>query len=154
MLELAVLRSTGNADDVVDFGLLAETLLFYQRTHLVLESGTLNYLAKGLGPDVFLNVLDLPGVTASFLRDNLGTLTNNTGGLKLHNFSQFRVDPPGGKQASDHKWIGLQLERTLGTGRRTKRFTQALTKKLSSATYTDSALGSSDLPSVREPSRC
>jgi len=46
MFELAVLRRTGNDEDIIDVGLLAETLLFCQRVHLVLDSGTLGYLAK------------------------------------------------------------------------------------------------------------
>jgi hypothetical protein len=95
MFELAVLRRTGNDEDIIDVGLLAETLLFYQRVHLVLDSGTLGYLAKTIGPDLLLEVLDRRGVSASFLRESLGTVTSREGGLKLYNFAQFRVDPPG-----------------------------------------------------------
>ena len=54
VFELAVLRRTGNGEDIVDIGLLAETLLFYQRAHLLLD-GSLDYLIKTIGPDSLLD---------------------------------------------------------------------------------------------------
>jgi hypothetical protein len=95
MFELSVLRRTGNGEDVIDIGLLAETLLFYQRVHLLLDSGTLTYLVTKIGPDLLLELLDRPGISASFIRDSLGTITNNNGGLTSHTFAQFFVGPAG-----------------------------------------------------------
>jgi hypothetical protein len=89
MLELAVLRRTGNSEEVIDIGLLAETLLFYERTHLILDGGTVDYFLKTIGPDALLQVLDLPGVSGSFLRQTLGTVTNTNNGLQQHRFAQF-----------------------------------------------------------------
>jgi hypothetical protein len=152
MFELAVLRRTGNGEDIIDVGLLAETLLFYQRVHLVFDSGTLGYLAKTIGPDLLLEVLDRRGVSASFLREFLGTVTTRESGLTFHNFAQFRVDPPEKlgkpKKITDDKWVALQLERQLGAGRATAQFTRKLIKKLSSANWKDSALGSKDVPAL------
>jgi hypothetical protein len=100
MLELAVLRHTGNGEDLIDVGLLAETLLFYQRVHVILDGGTLNYLVKNIGPDLLLELLDFPGVSASFLRDSLGTVSQTENNLKFYNFAQFRADPPLGESKS------------------------------------------------------
>jgi hypothetical protein len=143
MLELAVLRHTGNGEDLIDVGLLAETLLFYRRVHVILDGGTLNYLVKNIGPDLLLELLDFPGVSASFLRDSLGTVSQTENNLKFYNFAQFRADPPGGKQVGNDKWIALQVERTLGPGLQTRRFTRKPLKKLSDATF-----GSKDVPTL------
>jgi hypothetical protein len=152
MFELAVLRRTGSGEDVVDIGLLAETLLFYQRVHLVLEGGTVAYLIKTIGPDLLLELLDLPCVSASYLRESLATVTHSQNGLSSHNFAQITFDPPAKsgktKHVSDDKWITLQLERQLGPSRATTQYANKLTKKLRHVNYKDHSPGSKDLPAL------
>jgi hypothetical protein len=153
MFEFAVLRRTGNNEDVIDVGLLAETLLFYERVHLLLDGGSLTYLLKTIGPDFLLNVLDRNGVSASFIRENLGTLTNTNNGLQSHSFAQFTVDPPTAKgrqhrRVSNEEWVSVTVDRAIGKGIGTKKFTKKLLTKLSSADWKLPAVGSQDLPSV------
>ncbi len=151
MFEFAVLRRTGNGENVVDIGLLAETLLFYQRAHLLLD-GSLDYLITTIGPDLLLELLDRPGVSASLSRDNLGTLSHTDGSLTSYNFGQFRFGPPGKsgkpKHLTDEEWINLMLERQLGASQSTRRFAKKLNKKVARITYTDPAFGSKNLPSL------
>jgi len=153
MLEFAILRRTGNNHDLVDIGLFAETLLFYERVHLLLDGGTLDYLLKTIGPDLLLYVLDRSGVSASFARENLGTITHTNNGLQSHNFGQFTFDPPPAKghrrrRVSNEEWLAISVERAIGASLATKKFKKRLLKKLSSAGWKLPTLGSQDLPSV------
>jgi hypothetical protein len=95
MFEFAVLRRTGNGEEQIDIGLLAETLFFYERVHLLLDGGTLDYLVKTIGPDLLIDVLHREGVSAAYLRETLGTVTHNNHGIKSYNFAQVMFDPPG-----------------------------------------------------------
>jgi hypothetical protein len=150
VFELAVLRRTGNGEDIVDIGLLAETLLFYQRVHLLLD-GSLDYLIKMIGPDPLLELLDRPGVSASFTRDNPCTLSSG-GALRSHNFALIRFGPPGKagkpKHYTDEEWLTLMLERRMGASRATKQFAKRLFKKVACSNYIDPTFGSRDLPTL------
>jgi hypothetical protein len=159
MLELAVLRRTGVNQELIDIGLLAETLLFYERVHLLFDGGTLTYLLKTIGPDLLLDVLDRDGVSASFHSENLGTATNTNHGIQTHNFALFTAMPgqargrrqpkarrPG--RASNEEWLAVTVDRAIGAGPPTSKFTKQLLKKLSSDGWKLPTLGSQDLPSV------
>jgi hypothetical protein len=112
MLEFALLRRTGNDDDLIDVGLLAETLLFYERVHVLLEGGTLAYLLKTIGPELLLEVLHREGVSASFVRESLGTVTVNKNGVQTHGFAQFVVNPP---QPLERSRLALAMRNGLRT---------------------------------------
>jgi hypothetical protein len=159
MLELAVLRRTGVDHELVDIGLLAETLLFYERVHLVLDSATLAYLLRTIGPDLLLDVLDRDGVSASFLSENLGTITNTNNGIQTHDFGQYTFGPgltkgrrpTRGRQVrrvNNEEWLAITVDRAIGASIPTRKFTKQLLKKLSSGGWRFPTVGSQDLPSV------
>jgi hypothetical protein len=151
MFEFAVLRRTGNGEEQVDIGLLAETLLFYGRVHLLLDGGTLIDLIKKIGPDLLLELLKRDGVSASFLRETLGTVTHNNNGIKTYNFAQFRVDPPSKKgrvHISNDEWVAVQVERTLGASWKTRKFTSKLLKRISLADGKYPQIGGQDIAAV------
>jgi hypothetical protein len=151
MFEFAVLRRTGNGEEQVDIGLLAETLLFYERVHLLLDGGTLIYLIKTIGPELLLELLDRDGVSASFVRETLGTMTHNINGIKSYNFAQFRIDPPSKKgraRVSNEEWGADQVRRTLGASWETRRFTNKLLKRLSLADGKYPPVGGQDIATV------
>jgi hypothetical protein len=152
MFDLAVLRrtDTGTKTDAIDVGLLAETLLFYQKTHLLLNDGTLAHFLKTIGPDLLLELLDRPGVSASFLRERLVTVSTGQGPLTSYNFAQIMFDPPAtgrkkSKHINDKNWVEYGIEKQLGAGGPTKRFTRKLLEKISLVGYKDTSTGSKGL---------
>jgi hypothetical protein len=88
MFEKALIRGAG-IDGVVDIGLVAETLLFYRSTHLLLDMGSLPALATQLGIDGLLMLLRRPEVTASYCPETPTVLTNTKNGLSQHDFGQM-----------------------------------------------------------------
>jgi hypothetical protein len=88
MFEKAVIRGAG-IDGAVDIGLVAETLLFYRSTHLLLDMGSLSALTTQLGVDGLLTLLHRPEVTASYCPETPTVLTNTTSGLSQHDFGQM-----------------------------------------------------------------
>ena len=112
------------------------------------------YLLKTLGPDLLLEVLEQPSVSASFLRSQPATTRTAAGGLVTYNFVEVEFHAPKSpnvpksgivKRASDAEWIELMVKRSLGASRTTRRFTKKLIKKLSPATWKDNAVGSKSL---------
>lgn len=88
MFEKALIRGAG-VDGAVDIGLVAETLLFYRSTHLILDMASLPALIGQLGLEGFLSLLRRPEVTASYCPETPTVLTNTTAGLAQHDFGQM-----------------------------------------------------------------
>jgi hypothetical protein len=88
MFEKALIRGAG-VDGAVDIGLVAETLLFYRSTHLILDMGSLPALSTQLGADGLLTLLQRPEVTASYCPETPTVLTNTNRGLAQHDFGQM-----------------------------------------------------------------
>jgi hypothetical protein len=148
LFDLVVLRRNSLGEQVIDVGLLAETLLFYQKVHLLLDAGTLTYLVKVLGGDLLIELFDRGGITASYLRDTLGTVTHTNNGMTTHNFAEFRFDPGKQKRLNDREWIELQLERTLGRTRKTRSIAKHIIKKIAFSNYKSEELGEDGLVGV------
>src|SRR5258708_8157790 len=91
MFDNIVLLRTVSENAVIDIGLVAESLLFYDKVHLLLTRGTLHSLLNDLGAEGFDRLLDRPEIRASFWNQNFGTVSNTNGGLRTLNFSVFEV---------------------------------------------------------------
>lgn len=87
MFESIAIRRLETEDQPLDIGLLAETLLFYQKAHLLLDRGSLASLLKSVGPDHLQYLLDNKFATAAFYRDTLGVHTKNV----VHDFICFEL---------------------------------------------------------------
>ena len=88
MFEKALIRGAG-VDGAVDIGLVAETLLFYRSTHLLLDMASLPALSTQLGPEGLLSLLRRPEVTASYCPEIPTVQTNTEKGLAQHDFGQM-----------------------------------------------------------------
>ena len=88
MFEKALIRGAG-VDGAVDIGLVAETLLFYRSTHLLLDMASLPALSTQLGPEGLLSLLRRPEVTASYCPEIPTVQTNTERGLAQHDFGQM-----------------------------------------------------------------
>jgi hypothetical protein len=104
MFESALMRKHGDGQQVVDPGLIAETLLFYANVHIVADHGTLVELLKTLGPENLLELLQAKAATITFVRSTFGTFTNSQGGIAINRFVAFLL---GGQQK--RLAIGKQL---------------------------------------------
>jgi hypothetical protein len=148
MFDFVVLRRTGVDDRVIDIGLLAETLLFYQKVHLLLDGGTLQYLLRTIGGNQLLDLIGRDGISAAFLRENLGVVRNIENGLPFYNFAQFSASAPGRRRMSSKEWFELMVERSLGPSRETRRLAGKLSNSISFAHLSDRSLKGTDLPTI------
>lgn len=106
----------------MDIGLLAETLLFYGKIHLLLEHGSLMSLLKTLGTDHLQYLLDNKFATVTLHRDSLGVHTI-PGGPIVHNFIAYELAGTSEKGRFKTKKDRIQhiFERALGKSFATKK---------------------------------
>ena len=62
-----------------DLGLVAESLLFYSETYLIVAGNNLSGLVKRLGPDLMFRLIDEHQLQVRFIDHNLGAITSNKG---------------------------------------------------------------------------
>ncbi|MGO8091633.1 hypothetical protein AB9E29_31345 [Rhizobium leguminosarum] len=101
MFEKALVRKVATAQ-MVDLGLLAETLLFYQRTHLVLDRSTAVSVIRQIGIDNLWRLAKDGHAQFSYFSNTLGVMTENANGVPLFSFAGIR--PTGHKDMPGVKW--------------------------------------------------
>lgn len=62
-----------------DLGLLAESLLFYSETYLIVAGNNLSGLVRQLGPDLLFRLMDEHQLQIRFIDHNLGAIAKNKG---------------------------------------------------------------------------
>jgi len=77
VFEKITLKSSENGE-ALNSADLAEGLFFYQNVHLVLEYGSILQILNEIGCDLFIEVLDRPNVTATYISQSLGTRSIST----------------------------------------------------------------------------
>lgn len=85
MFEKITLKSSENGE-ALNSADLAEGLFFYQNVHLVLEYGSILQILNEIGCDLFIEVLDRPNVTATYISQSLGTRSISTQTFDKHSF--------------------------------------------------------------------
>jgi hypothetical protein len=156
MFEQIVIRRSSNTGEIIDLGLLAETLLFYDRVHLLFDNGLLGYLLKQLGGDQVLSLLKLEGVTASVLQEGLGTVDNNKNGSHTYGFGHIRIAAPQKnatsqkkpQQLTDEEWLTLMVQRSLGASHGNRRLAARLFEMVAHADWTDESLREKSLSQI------
>lgn len=68
-----------NLENVFDFGFLAEAMLFYQNVQVIARKGFLELLVQKFQPDVLLDFLEAGFLKISYLENDTGIYTENTG---------------------------------------------------------------------------
>lgn len=117
MFDLAVLRNNGDGTSAVDAGLVAETLLFYRKIHIVSNFSMLVELIKKIGPDNLISILKSGRATLTLSRSNLATLTETINGVQSHKFTSIVLQ--GHQRTMDDQGIvKLATERALGASRK------------------------------------
>ena len=118
---IVIFRNSQNSGPLIDKGMLAEALLFYENVHLLLNRGTLSALWNELGIDGVDRLLDRPEVRFSYLRQNFGTMGSSTHGLRNYNFAIMEVGGVKKKKLSKEEEFEQILERTLGRSVATRK---------------------------------
>ena len=83
------MRPHANGQQIVDAGLLAATLLFYDNIHIVANRSLLNELAKNIGQENLIRVLKDKYIKLTYVPQHSGTMTNTQNGVRIHNFASF-----------------------------------------------------------------
>lgn len=74
--------ATGSVEQSIDFGMIAEAMLFYQKVHVIASRGFLEVMIRRFGPDVFLHYLDSGHLEVSYLQNWTAIKTDNTGTIR------------------------------------------------------------------------
>ena len=144
MFEKALITRVGNAG--VDFGTLAETILFYGSTHLLLNRGSVVSLATKLPADDLLALLDRGEVRLSYLRPGYGVVT--AGPFGAHNFAAITLEghqedatPGKGVWLNYKEEIDKELRRALSNSATTRKLARDIGDRLALHTFKDAPGG-------------
>ncbi len=131
MFENIVVRRPYSQNKQIDPGLIAETLLFYQKVHLLLDEGGLTSLLKNIGPDNILYLIDNEFLRITFFRENLAVHTDSKTGIPVYDFIGFQlVETHDGKRFKNKEdYIIHVFEKSLGKSFKTRRMAKKFLNK-------------------------
>jgi hypothetical protein len=130
MFDNITILKTANKDSLIDVGLIAESMLFYDHVHLLFAGGNLGSLLKDIGAENFDQLLARPEIRASFWNENFGTISNANGGLRTHNFGVFEIGAKKGKFKPEEV-IERTIERSIGKSFATRKRVKSVVSRLS-----------------------
>lgn len=90
MFEKIILRRSAKGP-ALSAGDVAESLLYYQNIHLVLDHNSLSNLVSQIGTNHLLSLLRRPNVSAVYVEETLGTRTDHIGSFDQHSFVAFTL---------------------------------------------------------------
>lgn len=126
MFESVVLRRKENGEPI-SAGQVAEALLFYQKVHVVVDRGTLIQLVRQIGISSLIALTQRTDFSAVYTEENLGTVTNDVGLLKVHGFAAFTLvgSQERGNLERVHDRLQFELEKLGAQPPDAKRFARA-----------------------------
>ncbi|MCO5163197.1 MAG: hypothetical protein M9939_18845 [Mesorhizobium sp.] len=127
MFEKITIRSVAGPDQNLDPGTLAEVLLFYGKTHLVLDFGRLIALIKAIGAANIEFLIDNGFVDITYILSQTGVATNKLGPLEIHGLVQFQVN---GREAKKRVSAESQIELAVRRSQVSEPASRRLLKKL------------------------
>ncbi|MGJ5019724.1 hypothetical protein [Bradyrhizobium oligotrophicum] len=136
MFESALITKA-EAGTEIDLGLIAETVFFYRSTHLLLNIGSLESLAKSLSPDDLLAFFDRTGIKLTYLRPNYAVVSG--GAPRTAQFVAVTFGGRAERKVKNHKEeIAFRLERALGSSRATAKLVKQINDRVSLHKFTES----------------
>jgi hypothetical protein len=130
MFDFVVFRRTGNRQ-LINVGSLAETLLFYQKVHIILDPGNLIEFIKVIGLERLIGLFEREGISGSFQRDITAVMANSAGGILLHNCAIIRVSGDQQKDKfTDREYVETIIQRELGRSRANRQLSRRLCEKI------------------------
>jgi hypothetical protein len=133
MLGNCLIRNPTTREKKLDVGAVCESLLFFSRTHVVLDQGTLSLFVNSGFLDDVIEMLKQGYITASYSPELPALYTSNNAGLREHHFVVIRV---GGNQETGQlkrsaDALLFHLESLLKDKVKAKRYHRELCKLLS-----------------------
>jgi hypothetical protein len=126
-----VIIHRGLDKDQFDLGLLAETMLFYGDTLLLLDRGSLTSLIKKLDRDKLVTLVDEFQLKLSYHREAYATLTSTKSNIPSYLFAKFKAGTAKKANLTFKEEIEETITRTLGASRSSKRLIQAINDRVS-----------------------
>lgn len=100
-----------------DLGLVAESLLFYSETFLIVAGNNLSGLVRHLGPDLMFRLIDEHQLKVRFIDHNLGAITGNKGTpFERYDVGLIHAEKHSLESAAQNAFIEVTLKS--GRGRR------------------------------------
>jgi hypothetical protein len=133
MLGNCLIRNPVTAEAKLDAGALCEALLFFSKTHIVIDQGTLALFVNAGFLDDLIEMLERGYVTASYAPELPAVFTENKGGLREHFFTVIRLSgtQETGPINRSPDALLLQLERLLEDKGKARNYHRQLCKFLS-----------------------
>lgn len=100
-----------------DLGLLAETLLFYKKIHIVFDIISLSKLIKMIGVDNFVYLIEKEYLTASFTRGTLANLSSSERGITTNHFDLVEISWKKNKRMTNSELIrkGFEIQNSMSS---------------------------------------
>lgn len=110
MFEKALLRKL-TALPEMDIGLLAETLLFYQNVHIVLDPGTATSLEEKLGVEMMKRLVHDRHARFSYNRTHFAATSSTANSVTSHQFVEMTMEGREGQRWSPEEQLMHQFRR-------------------------------------------
>lgn len=116
MLDSAIIHRTGHVEGKPDLGRILETMLYYDRVHLLIGAPLMVSMWERWGPSGTRAVLDHPVVTATITPEFLGVHTKTTNHVQTYSPTTFVLAGRPGEQPkkklTKQESLLMHLERT------------------------------------------
>jgi hypothetical protein len=127
MFQSALIRRQISGPTSVDAGAIAETLLFYNRVHVVADKGLLSDLIAAIGLDNFVTLVSDHRLSVSYSRSLPAVVTNTINHVPKHLFTAITVHAHADRRkAQNVDDVAEAIERSTKRGRKTKAATTRL----------------------------
>jgi hypothetical protein len=132
MFESALLRKSGEGYNSIDIGLIAETLMFYGKVHLLLHRGSLQDLVQKIGIPLVLDLIDKGYLSITYIREDYGVSSTVRNDIQSLRFSYFYLTglANGKKIRNALQDVEEVLRENLGSTRASKKLFQGLAEKI------------------------
>lgn len=132
MFDQVLIRNCNVGENLIDAGLIAETLIFYDKVHILFDHGTLVSSLRSIGLDNILYLLNNRIVSASFLLGNFATYTEAKNQIPVHRFINFSLHKHAdGRKAKKEDGIYTAFDAVYGNSRQTRMSAEKFMERLS-----------------------
>jgi hypothetical protein len=133
MLGNCIIRNPQTLQNTLDKGIICESLLFFGKTHLLIDLSTLNLIVQGQFLDDLIEMLKRGYLTANFSPEFCGLLNENQHGLREHRFIIAKItgDQKGGHLKRNADLLEYHLNRLLNDKAKARNYHRQLCKLLS-----------------------
>ncbi|KTB60289.1 hypothetical protein AO066_03700 [Pseudomonas fluorescens] len=91
MLDSILFKNSGNHDQVIDIGALAESLIFYGKVRVLGDAGVVQYLVRKIPPIILVELIESERIEFYYVHDTLGVRTQKTYLGEIHDLVKFTL---------------------------------------------------------------